>query len=620
MSKGLLDTFSDGEDRGAEQRPATAPARAEAFAAAIVADQSRHNPEIAAATAEFLQAQRVLLNKQSQRLDDERPWHLRTLRNQSREGRMRRLHTRISLALQILSTAAIGAVALGVATIIAGAITSHAVVVDAFAAPPALAATGVNGEMVASGVLDTLQKLQSATRGIGAALNAQNAWSSDIQIDLPQTGISIGEIIRLLHAHLGNDIHIGGGLIQTASGLALTLRGDGIPAATFTGGPADLDALTIKAAEYAYGRSQPLNYAIYLQNAGRSPESIAFLAGAVPRSATAADRAQLENSWGNALTTLGRYAEAADKYRTAMALRPHNWTAWANLIGVEQETQGEEAGWRESRQMLAAAAAAKPADRPAIYRLTNPNLQVWDLPAYLAGLIADAARNNGAGTTTTPDGPSLADAYALMHDPQNATVAMAGSDPADDTTKAEAQLLKTYAALDANNPQAAVQAMETFRALWIADPNLQYAYSDSPCFLGLAYGLAGRLADAEATFRATGQWSRCDAFHGAVLEHLGDLPAANRVWAHGIAAAPDLPHVYLYRGLSELRRGDLAHAEADFAAAHTNAPHFADPLKAWGDLLMRQHNPAAAFAKYTEALAYAPAWQALQSARAQARP
>jgi tetratricopeptide (TPR) repeat protein len=618
MAKALLDGLTEGEDRGAQERPATAPARAEAFAAAIVADQAKQNPDIAQATAEFLHAQRALLNKQVQRLDDERPWHLRTLRNQSREGRMRRLGTRINLCLQVLSAIAFAGLALGIATIVAGAIRSHAVVVDAFATPPALAATGVDGQMVASAVLDALQKLQSATRSVGGALNAQNAWSNDIQIDLPQTGISIGEVVRLLHQHLGRDVHIGGGLVQTAAGLSLTLRGDGIPAATFTGGPADLDALTVKAAEYAYGRSQPLNYAIYLEDVGRGRDAIAFLAGAIPRSPSNSDRALLENSWGNALTTLGRYPEAAEKYRDAMALHPPNWTAWANLVGVEQVTLGEEAGWRQSRLMLDAAARAKPADRPELFRLTNPNLQVWDLPAYLAGVIADAARNGGAGTTTTPDGPPIADAYALMHDPRNAAIAMAASDPDDDTTKAEAALLQTYAALDANDPPTAVRAMQSFRALWNADPNLQYTYSDGLCFLGLADGMAGRLADAEAAFRAAGQWSRCAAFHGAELEHNGDLAGAERVWAAGIEAAPDLPHIHLYRGLSELNRGDFAHAQADFAAAHANAPHFADPLKAWGDVLMRAGNHAAALAKYTEAETYAPAWPALQSARAEA--
>ena len=41
----------------------------------------------------------------------------------------------------------------------------------------------------------------------------------------------------------------------------------------------------------------------------------------------------------------------------------------------------------------------------------------------------------------------------------------------------------------------------------------------------------------------------------------------------------------------------------------------ADPLKAWGDVLMRQGHARAARAKYDEALKYAPSWKELHQAR-----
>jgi predicted negative regulator of RcsB-dependent stress response len=42
----------------------------------------------------------------------------------------------------------------------------------------------------------------------------------------------------------------------------------------------------------------------------------------------------------------------------------------------------------------------------------------------------------------------------------------------------------------------------------------------------------------------------------------------------------------------------------------------ADPLKAWGDVLVKQGNTKDALAKYDEALKYAPNWTQLQQARA----
>jgi tetratricopeptide (TPR) repeat protein len=64
-----------------------------------------------------------------------------------------------------------------------------------------------------------------------------------------------------------------------------------------------------------------------------------------------------------------------------------------------------------------------------------------------------------------------------------------------------------------------------------------------------------------------------------------------------------------------LSHGDLAAAATDFAAAHKSAPHYADPLKGWGDLLARQGDWKGALAKYDEALQYAPNWALLQQAR-----
>ena len=63
---------------------------------------------------------------------------------------------------------------------------------------------------------------------------------------------------------------------------------------------------------------------------------------------------------------------------------------------------------------------------------------------------------------------------------------------------------------------------------------------------------------------------------------------AERVWAEGLKIAPDLPQVYLHRGVYELDHGDLKPAEADLSTAAAKAPHYADPLKAWGDVLAKQ--------------------------------
>jgi tetratricopeptide (TPR) repeat protein len=72
---------------------------------------------------------------------------------------------------------------------------------------------------------------------------------------------------------------------------------------------------------------------------------------------------------------------------------------------------------------------------------------------------------------------------------------------------------------------------------------------------------------------------------------------------------------YLEWGQTLLVRGDLAGAAKQLTPAHEKGPHFADPLKASGDVLVKQGRPREALGKYDEALRYAPNWAALKEAR-----
>ena len=593
---------------------------AEAFAATVVADQAKHDAVVANATIDFLRDQSQLLRIQGRQLQDEHAHRLAQLRDQAWDGRLRRASQRLRIVMQTFTALIATVVGVGLLVMVIDAFTSRTVVVNAFKAPSALAARGLTGDVVASGVLDGLQKLQAATRGASKSLDSKSAWSSDVKIEVPETGVSIGEINRLLHERFGHDLHIDGELVQTdAGGLILTVRGDGVPAKGFQGAAGDLDKLTTQAAEYLYGRSQPYQFQNYLTGAGRYQDTLAFLPGAFARATSDAQRADLANGWGNAFLGLNKTVPAIEKYRLTMTLSPREstvwWKAWGNLIGGLQVAQGEEAAWRESRAFVDAMARAPKASRPETRFLYNVGQDTWDLSLALTAALADSARNAGAGASSVIEGPTIADTYGLMHDPVHAARYIATSDPDDPGTKAEVPVLAGYAAVDRGDFAVAVASLEGFWKAWRTDTNVQFTFTDTPCFLGLAYGMVGRLAEAEAVFSRMGPLSRCAAYHGDVLEHAGDLAGAERVWAKSLESAPDLPMVWLHRGVSELNRGEVRRAEADFAAAHAKAPHFADPLKAWGDLLMHEGRVGDALARYDEALQYAPAWTALHQAR-----
>jgi tetratricopeptide (TPR) repeat protein len=613
--EGLLGAFE-----GSEAEAASAEAREEGLesaATAIAVEEAEKDPKAQPDAAAYLQSQKALVDLQIARFAEEhRLVHEERLLAID-AARRKRFADRLRNGLQVLVALAACAVTAAAAAMIIEAATSRSVVVDAFATPAALAPRGVTGEVVADGVLDQLSLLQAATRGAIKGLGATSAWSSDIKIEVPDTGVSIGEIDRVLRQRLGHDVHIGGDLVQTdAGGLELTVRGDGVPPKSFDGGAGDLSRLTQQAAEYVYGRSQPELFAGYLVQNNRVADAQSFFPGAVARARTDRERSNLSNNWGELYASNNQMPQAAAKFRLAMALEPNNWGAWGNLVGV---LPTEEAEWRESQRFLKAVAAAPPGGKPELRLLQNAAQNVWDLPLLLESVQEDATHHEGAGTSTYIEGPLIADVYGLMHDPASAARYMGQSDPDNPTTEAEALLLPAYEALDRGDPVAALPSLEAFWKAWQASPGLQSLYTDPPCLAGFALGMAGRRAESEAVFARLGPLSRCYALHGDVLERSGDLAGAERLWAQGLAAAPDLPHVWLHRGLSELRRGDLASASADLAAANRSAPHFADPLKAWGDLLARQGRWREAFGKYDEALKYAPAWQALRQARDAAR-
>lgn len=92
-----------------------------------------------------------------------------------------------------------------------------------------------------------------------------------------------------------------------------------------------------------------------------------------------------------------------------------------------------------------------------------------------------------------------------------------------------------------------------------------------------------------------------------LAEEVGDLKA--------VKLGPSIPSGYYSWGIALAQRGDLNGAAAKFKDAHQKGPHCADPLKAWGDVPMKQGHPKEALVKYDEALRYAPNWTALKEAR-----
>ena len=616
MPEGLVGgILGDDEDRPEVEAPA-ALAGAEAFALAISAIASRQDPGVARKTEVFLDKQAHLLEIQAEHLIDEHKLRLKSLKDALREDGIRRFGLRLRAAFQVFVALVATVVSLGVLVMLRDAFTSRRVVIAPFHAPPALAARGIDGSVIANGLLDELSRLQDATRSTSAAYNLGSAWADNIKVDVAETGISLGELSRLLRERFGHDVHIEGDLIETESGgYAFTVRGHGVPPMTFTGAGAELTKLTGEAAAYVYSKSQPARWASYLSNTGRDAEAIEFARTAVA-GADPATRAELLNTWANAMENTGSPAqEALPLYIEAIRIAPRTWRSYANLMNTYMILGQEEEAWRTGEAMLKVAGGRPSAPEDAS-NLANWDYLTWNLQAWRDAYVADAASNAGLGTAVATAGPTIADIQMRLHEPQAAELSLktTKADSNDPTIGAVTHFVRGRMAADSGDVAAALAHMNAFATAY-ANPVVSTNNPGFNCWIAPAEEAAGHPDKADAVLKTAGTYVDCYRFRADILDERGNWPAAQKAYADAVALAPDLPAAYYSWGVALARHGDLPGAVTKLQAAYQRGPHWADPLNAWGDVLMKRGQGKEALAKYDEALKYAPNWAALKQAR-----
>lgn len=508
-------------------------------------------------------------------------------------------------------TALVGlGVVIGLGMMVWSAAHSRAVVVDPFDSPYGLTRRGHTGQVIARGVADVV-----STIGADARNSAQNRavalnWTRDVAVVVPSTGVSIGEIDKLLRGWFGSETHIGGAVTVSPQGeVSLTIRADGVRGRTFVGPESEMPRLITEAAEYIYGRFEPQLFSSYLLQTQRYEDAEAFIPAAY--AGHPASRGPLAYNWGILLATLGRPAEAVEKLRLALEAMPDDQQTWEMLIATLFDAEGEEAAARAGREMAARAGDGTPMES------SNHLMLLQDWTRVLEIAEADVAETGGEGALGGQE-ITLADSEARRHDYAGAFRHLAGVAPDEGLTQAARRMIETYRALDADDRPAALAAAEALDLLWQADEDVAFTFYEAPCFLGLAEGLSGRYAQAEAAFARGDRYVACAAFRADVLDARGMRAEADAQYGVAIRMAPSLPLAYQRRALALLARGDTARALTRFRDAHERGARWADPLKGWGDTLAAQGRWAEAAAKYAEAEPFAPEWRALHLAHATA--
>jgi tetratricopeptide (TPR) repeat protein len=500
----------------------------------------------------------------------------------------------------------------------------NAVVIHSFQVAPAFETEGETGTVVASELRDDLETLQRATHAAHSKRNVSDAWSSQVQILIPQAKITFADFQRYLHDSLGNPIHIDGSLVQAKDEqgkdvINLTVRGSGFPPRTFTGNAGDVTPLIRQAAEYVYGNAEPYLFGIYLETQGRGDEAVA-LAKEHLAVAPLADKPYMLNLWGHYLADKHQYPEAIEKFRQAIQLQPDFWMAYANIMDVQESMQEEETAFQTGVEM------ERRAHRGSWwYRLLPDRFAPKVNPIYWSVLdelrmnfalthaerVQDMNAAGPAGSTEMDE--MLGDAQDLvgMHDLERADLELQstpGAGIAPDVILIS-RWTRALADLDLDKYADAAKKLHDVEQMLQANPDaLAENYSVISCYTALADELSGQPGQVDAEIEQGGHLVDCLRFKGDVADHRGNWPEAQRDYASAVALAPSLPDAYESWGEALLRRGDENGAIAKFAAAHERGPSWADPTERWGEALAAKGAYRQAIEKYEIAEVNAPDW------------
>ena len=560
---------------------------------------------------DFLDKQTRLIDLQTEHLHEQRELQLAHLK-------VRRWKDRLSLALQVLGVAIGAAVVITLGVMAWQAHEDHGLVIEAFSVPPDLAQRGLTGQVIASQLLDKLSAMQARTDSARPARSYQNNWGDDLKVEIPETGVSLGELNRWMRQWLGSQTRISGEVFRTASGLTLSVRTGEDGGASVSGPEGDVDKLLQQAAETIYQRSQPYRYALWIIEQGRSDE------GYKAMTALADGPAGEDRSWADGIASVmidrgdiqGGVARIDDA-RRLFADKPHDWMMIASAYyALDREEAMLEASRRGDGLLRRNPGDVTPIARTAesltlevfstealgdFQTASALNARVATLPDY-QGSVLNALEDEIFDDGAVHD-PAAADAVFVQARSANALK----SDLALNALEADValerwpQALQDSLALQA--PQGPASQIGPTLGLSTQTRRLGAAWT------AYAKVMSGDVAGAKALIATTPlDCDTCVRMRGriAAIEH--DWPTAERWFAMATRQAPSVPFAYADWGRMLLAKGDVDGAIAKLALAHQKGPHYADALELWGEALMKKGDYAGAVAKFAEAAKDAPRW------------
>jgi tetratricopeptide (TPR) repeat protein len=602
-----------------------------AAAIAIALDETRGRRRRTDTVDAFLEDQRRLTAAQ-----------LTHLHAQFGSLRWRAWADRLKVTLQAL-TVLVGVIALGAVGAIAwNAARDQDLVIDGFSVPPDLAQQGSTGAAVATELHDKLGQLHEETVTPIQTIAVRQKPTSDARVEIPETGISLSEVNRLLHEWLGHETHVSGELSHVAAGpekgtLALNIRVGERPGVRLVQPDGDLESLLSKAAEHVYASREPSLYVDWLDQHGRSPEAIA-LNGRLASSGPTAER--VEALWKQAFYQQAELTPAQQRDLLAQATQLDPVHAnWNNLAVADWELGRLELAAREMQESITR-------ERHATVGLSAEARKTWGARPisnlaiykgdYSGGLVASCADFHvapcevGALVEATLAGPNdsrfdsfspqrasaAANLLAYVHDTRDSERLLAAP-RADVSRRSEGFRAITegqwiYAALQTHRQQgdwaAVLRDSDAHDALAARWPGLR-SPARVPRWRPVALAHLGDAAGARAAADALPRdCYPCAIAHGMVEDVLGDRAASDRWFAEAIRMGPSLPQAEAAWAEVRLARGDADGALKLAQAAYGKSPRFADASAVWGEALLAQGAAKGATVKFEEAAKLTPRW------------
>ena len=271
------------------------------------------------------------------------------------------------------ATAAVGvAAAAGLGAAMWNASRAGGMVVDAFSVPPQYAQNGITGEVVATDLTDKIGAIRdfAQSHSFGNSQNVRKDSAEEIKVEIPEIGVSLGQVQRYLRLWLGHERHLSGNLRLLGEGkIALSMSLDGERGISVSGASGDLDRLEQQAAERIFASLEPVNVVLYLSAQGRSADGLAAAERATQLATGTVEQANAYSLW-SAMTfySTGNTPLAIARARIATATDARVMTGHIMAMRLAAETGHDEEALRQAQELR----GLKQADQPNQNRAAAP--------------------------------------------------------------------------------------------------------------------------------------------------------------------------------------------------------------------------------------------------------